>query len=146
MALKITDNFDHTSDQPNFKRDQFTTIAEMKACTVCDDGHLSYCKEDGKRYEFKSTNTFSDTTGYWAEFQAGGASDADEVTYDSTKETHTAGSVGAELMQLAQKTENLIEINEDGYAFVDTDLNIGVLIDGDGIHAKNILEYKITKS
>jgi hypothetical protein len=39
--------------------------------TSIDDGHLSYCVEDGKRYEFKSTNSIDETTGRWREFKSG---------------------------------------------------------------------------
>lgn len=35
------------------------------------------------------------------------------------------------------------EVEETGFFFVDEQLNVGVKIDDDGIHAKNILEYEI---
>lgn len=36
-----------------------------------------------------------------------------------------------------------VEVEEDGFFFVDEQLNVGVKVDSDGIHAKNILEYEI---
>lgn len=33
--------------------------------------------------------------------------------------------------------------NQDGFAIVDEELNIGLLVDSYGVHAKNILEYEI---
>lgn len=73
MSVKFTNNIDLLSKEPNFKRDQFTTKAEMKACNpnFIDEGHKSYCLEDGKTYEFKSSNTLNDETGYWREFGGG---------------------------------------------------------------------------
>lgn len=73
MALKIGDNFNYQGQKPNFERDSFDTLAAMKAYpeTSIDDGHLSYCKEDGKRYEFKTSNTVDETTGKWREFSSG---------------------------------------------------------------------------
>lgn len=35
------------------------------------------------------------------------------------------------------------EVEEEGFFFVDEQLNVGVKVDSDGIHAKNILEYEI---
>ena len=74
MALLIGDNFNYQGQKPNFERDSFDTIAAMKAYpeTSLDDGHLSYCKEDGKRYEYKSSNSVDPTTGKWREFESGG--------------------------------------------------------------------------
>lgn len=36
-------------------------------------------------------------------------------------------------------------VNENGFFIVDEELNIGVKVDSDGIHAKNILEYEIVE-
>ena len=47
---QIGANFQFTSRQPNFERDQFDTIAHMAACTVCDEGHKCYCLENQKTY------------------------------------------------------------------------------------------------
>lgn len=35
------------------------------------------------------------------------------------------------------------EVEETGFFFVDEQLNVGVKVDSDGIHAKNVLEYEI---
>lgn len=77
MALRIGDNFNYQGQKPNFERDCFDTLAAMKAYpeTSIDEGHLSYCKEDGKRYEFKSSNIVDPTTGKWREFKSGSGSD-----------------------------------------------------------------------
>lgn len=56
---------------PNFERDSFETKTAMKAFdeNSIDEGHLSYCKEDGNIYQYKSANTVDATTGRWRIFK-----------------------------------------------------------------------------
>ena len=72
MAIKIGSNFTFQGEQPNFERDRFATKAAMKAFpeTSIDDGHLSYCVEDGNTYQFKSSNSVDTATGKWRVFKA----------------------------------------------------------------------------
>ena len=72
MAIKIGSNFTFQGKQPNFERDRFATKAAMKAFpeTSIDDGHLSYCAEDGNTYQFKSSNNVDNVTGKWRVFKA----------------------------------------------------------------------------
>lgn len=67
MAVQYIDNLSYKGKKPNFERDQFKTLAEMKAFSEADidEGHSSYCLEDGKRYTFKSSNSVDSTTGRW---------------------------------------------------------------------------------
>ena len=75
---QIGANFQFTSRQPNFERDQFDTVAHMADCRICDEGHKCYCLENQKTYEFTSVDSNGDaiqpnqTTGYWHEFNSGG--------------------------------------------------------------------------
>lgn len=71
MAIKIGANFAYNGKLPNFERDSFETKAAMKAFNEnnIDEGHLSYCKEDGNIYQYKSTNTVDATTGKWRIFK-----------------------------------------------------------------------------
>lgn len=71
MAIKIGSNFTFQGQQPNFERDRFATKTAMKAFpeTSIDDGHLSYCAEDGNTYQFKSSNSVDATTGKWRVFK-----------------------------------------------------------------------------
>lgn len=73
MAIKVGDNFSYQGQKPNFDRDSFDTLAIMKAYpeTSIDDGHISYCKENGKSYQYKSNNSVDATTGKWREFKSG---------------------------------------------------------------------------
>lgn len=72
MAIKIGSNFTFQGQQPNFERDRFATKDAMKAFpeTSIDDGHLSYCAEDGNTYQFKSSNGVDTVTGKWRVFKA----------------------------------------------------------------------------
>lgn len=72
MAIKIGANLAYNGKLPNFERDRFATKAVMKAFpeTSIDDGHLSYCAEDGNTYQFKSSNSVDATTGKWRVFKA----------------------------------------------------------------------------
>lgn len=67
MAVQYIDNLSYKGKKPNFERDQFQTLAEMKAFPEADldEGHSSYCLQDGKRYTFKSSNVVDSTTGRW---------------------------------------------------------------------------------
>lgn len=71
MAIKIGANFTYNGKLPNFERDSFETKAAMKAFNEnnIDEGHLSYCKEDGNIYQYKSANTVAATTGKWRIFK-----------------------------------------------------------------------------
>ena len=71
MAIKIGANFAYNGKLPNFERDSFETKAAMKAFdeNSIDEGHLSYCKEDGNVYQYKSANTVDATTGRWRLFK-----------------------------------------------------------------------------
>lgn len=71
MAIKIGANLAYNGKLPNFERDSFETKATMKAFdeNSIDEGHLSYCKEDGNIYQYKHTNTVDDTTGRWRIFK-----------------------------------------------------------------------------
>lgn len=88
MAIKIGSNFTFQGEQPNFERDRFATKAAMKTFpeTSIDDGHLSYCAEDGNTYQFKSSNSVDAVTGKWRVFKA----DVDLSAY-ATKDSVATG-------------------------------------------------------
>lgn len=69
--VQIIDNFEHKSKQPNFVRDQFKTLLDMKSVSdnCIDEGHISYCIQTGKHYIFNSSNDFNVSTGKWREFK-----------------------------------------------------------------------------
>lgn len=65
---KIGANFQYESNQPNFERDQYATLVALKAVNVIDDGHVAFCQETGKHYEFHQNNTVDSTLGKWREW------------------------------------------------------------------------------
>ena len=71
MAIKIGASIAYNGKLPNFERDSFETKAAMKAFdeNSVDEGHLSYCEEDGNIYQYKHTNTVDATTGRWRIFK-----------------------------------------------------------------------------
>lgn len=73
MAVQYIDNLNYRGKKGNFERDQFATLADMKAFSESDidEGHLAVCLENGKHYEWKSTNEEDDTTGRWRLFSSG---------------------------------------------------------------------------
>ena len=67
MALKVGDNFSYKGQKPNFERDTFATLAAMKSfpTTSIDEGHISLCLEDGKRYKYSASFSVDPTLGKW---------------------------------------------------------------------------------
>lgn len=67
---QIKSGFTLKSKSPNFERDSFETKFEMKNVEVghMDEGHISYCKEDGKHYVFSINNKYDIETGYFKIF------------------------------------------------------------------------------
>ena len=55
MSILIGDNLEYKGKSPNFTRDQFETIQEMRDYPVenIDEGHISYVLEDKGHYTFK---------------------------------------------------------------------------------------------
>ena len=98
MAIKIGSNFTFQGKQPNFERDRFATKAAMKAFpeTSIDDGHLSYCAEDGNTYQFKSSNGVDNVTGKWRVFKDGFSADtiSAEPNQFLAGPTNTRGNIG----------------------------------------------------
>lgn len=121
MAFRVGDNFNYQGQKPNFERDSFKTLADMKAYpeTSIDEGHLSYCKEDGKRYEYKSSNDIDATTGRWREFESGGGLKEVPIATNDAVGGFKTGFTSTE-------KKYPVQVEEDGKAFVEvpwTDTN-----------------------
>ena len=67
MSIQINNNFDYKGNQPNFKRDQFRTLKEMRLANGkgFDEGHISYCIETGKHYVYSTANKIDAKLGRW---------------------------------------------------------------------------------
>jgi hypothetical protein len=74
-GISYPENISYLGNKPNFTRDAFDTFAEMQDALLAgyiDEGHLSYCKANGKHY--KATKT--ELGGLeWKVFDPDGASD-----------------------------------------------------------------------
>lgn len=162
MALKIGDNFSYQGQKPNFDRDSFDTLAAMKAYpeTSIDEGHISYCKENGKNYQYKAANSVDSTTGKWREFKSGdsyptGGTDGQVLTKTSSgvvwknipegeSELPDGGSVGQVLKKTptgvawqadndtkySKATSTTLGLIKTGYTA--TDKNYPVVVDENG--------------
>ena len=75
MGISIADNFNIQSKKPLDGRNQFATLASMKAVTDANiyEGCEAYCVETDKYYKFLSSNTVDSSTGKWRERASGGA-------------------------------------------------------------------------
>lgn len=80
--IQVVDNFNYRGKKPNFDRDSFDTLYDMKNYSEnsLDDGHISYCKETGKHYKFNSNNQSDPTTGKWVEQHEAVPADEEDIT------------------------------------------------------------------
>ncbi|QOR57183.1 hypothetical protein [uncultured phage cr6_1] len=80
--IQVADNFNYRGKKPNFDRDSFDTLYDMKNYSEnsLDDGHISYCKETGKHYKFNSNNQSDPTTGKWVELHEAVPADEEDIT------------------------------------------------------------------
>lgn len=69
--ITIIDNFSYQGAKPNFVRDQFDTLAAMKAfreSSLPPHGFITYCIETDKYYKFDIDNEIDESTGKWKEY------------------------------------------------------------------------------
>lgn len=80
--IQVADNFNYRGKKPNFDRDSFDTLQDMKNYSEnsLDDGHISYCKETNKHYKFNSNNQSDPTTGKWVEQHESVPADEEDIT------------------------------------------------------------------
>lgn len=100
--IQVADNFNYRGKKPNFDRDSFDTLQDMKNYSEnsLDDGHISYCKETSKHYKFNSNNQSDPTTGKWIEQHEAVPADEEDITEQNGT------------LQLANKTK-VINLNVD---------------------------------
>lgn len=80
--IQVADNFNYRGKKPNFDRDSFDTLQDMKNYSEnsLDDGHISYCKETNKHYKSNSNNQSDPTTGKWVEQHEAVPADEEDIT------------------------------------------------------------------
>lgn len=89
MSIIIGDNFGYGGKKFLDSRESFDTLEAMKAYTQVPDGFVTYCKEDGKRYEFNSSNNINELTGKWTEFKVGSGDAGCYLGPDTPEEENT---------------------------------------------------------
>ena len=96
--MKVTENFTYIGTQQNFERDNYATLAEMKA--VVDkrmpDIFTATCKETGKLYIYNKSNEVDETLGKWREV-GGSSCDCQEETDTVDFSTWSEFSTGVEV-------------------------------------------------
>lgn len=82
MSVQYIDNLSYRGKKGNFERDHFSTLSEMRYFSDADidEGHLAWCDETSKRYEWKSSNSVDGSTGRWREVQSHDDSKQDKLT------------------------------------------------------------------
>lgn len=66
-SIKFGNNLNYQGESPNFDRDAFATIEDMKNFEEnwLPDVFIAVCYEDGNVYVFNRNNDFDDVTGRW---------------------------------------------------------------------------------
>lgn len=101
----IAITFGYEGDLPNFERDQFATLADMKQVVdTIDEGHMSFCKETKKHYVFHSSNSLDATTGKWREIAdpAEVAASKQTIEAQKTKLQSIEGTVNQQKQTISQ--------------------------------------------
>lgn len=71
MSINIGDNFKYLGKKFLDDRQSFNTLLDMKKCNEVPLGFITFCKEDGKRYEYFTNETDDPITGKWREYKVG---------------------------------------------------------------------------
>lgn len=71
MSINIGDNFKYLGKKFLDDRQSFNTLSDMKKCNEVPLGFITYCKEDGKRYEYFIDEIDDPITGKWREYKVG---------------------------------------------------------------------------
>ena len=103
MAIGVPDNFSYGGKKANFDRDQFVTLAEMRAypSDFLDEGHISYCKQDRKHYTWTGTE--------WKEFKP---EVVDNLATDSS-DTALSAAMGKKLNDSINQLKEYREVSID---------------------------------
>lgn len=114
MALKIKQGFQLENSQPNFVRDIFSTIAEMKAFkgTKLPPMYVASCVEDGGLYVFNKTNAEDEKTGKWRKVYM--ASDVDAKIAATEEKVAAAETKAAEASAKITGLETKVAALEKG--------------------------------
>lgn len=147
--IQVADNFNYRGKKPNFDRDSFDTLQDMKNYSEnsLDDGHISYCKETNKHYKFNSNNQSDPTTGKWVEQHEAVPADKEDITEQNgtiqlankTYDKQSFSGLGRVYLRknivgdknvLTQAMINKANIINKGFQYFDTTINKPIYWDG----------------
>lgn len=113
--IQVADNFNYRGKKPNFDRDSFDTLQDMKNYSEnsLDDGHISYCKETNKHYKFNSNNQSYPTTG--------------KIEYIKGKPVISGDMYVSKMGTTQERPANIIN---KGFQYFDTTINKPIFWDG----------------
>ena len=114
MAIGVPDNFSYGGKKANFDRDQFVTLAEMRAypSDFLDEGHISYCKQDRKHHTWTGTE--------WKEFKSEVVNNLTTDSADTALSAAMGKALNDSINQLKEYREVSIDFgkNEDSVSVV----------------------------
>lgn len=95
MATTISSNFDYQGKLPDFTRQEYATISDMKAVKKArmPEMYIAYCLEDHKVYLYNKANENDEVYGYWREFNSGSSSESIQVVSLPAADETQAGKV-----------------------------------------------------
>lgn len=147
--IQVADNFNYRGKKPNFDRDSFDTLQDMKNYSEnsLDDGHISYCKETNKHYKFNSNNQSDPTTGKWVEQHEAVPADEEDITEQNgtlqlANKTYDKQSFSGLGRVYLRKNLEVMEILSIDLLQIDAILVLCILI----LHQVNLYSIKIILS
>lgn len=95
MASTWGDNFEYNGSKPDFTRQQYATLADMKAVvrTRMPTMYIAFCLEDHKVYLYDKANEDDPVLGRWREWTGGGGGSSIQVTEMPTPVAAFAGKI-----------------------------------------------------
>lgn len=111
MALSFLDNVDYRGKKPNFTRDLFETLSDMKSFSelYLPDMFIACCKETGKLYLFNRENDFDAILGRWREYSGGNAAGTGVLTNPIEFKTNVGGIEAGTIFPIGTSIESILE-------------------------------------
>lgn len=112
MALSFLDNVDYRGKKPNFTRDLFETLSDMKSFSelYLPDMFIACCKETGKLYLFNRENDFDAILGRWREYSGGNtAAGTGVLTNPIEFKTSVGGIEEGTIFPIGTSIESILE-------------------------------------
>lgn len=111
MALSFLDNVDYRGKKPNFTRDLFETLSDMKSFSelYLPDMFIACCKETGKLYLFNRENDFDVVLGRWREFSGDVIAGTGVLTNSIEFKTNVGGIEEGTIFPIGTSIELILE-------------------------------------